>query len=270
VTLGIRSLFQEPTVAALATRLNAGPEPSHGTEVLLTLSAAGDDPPLFCVHPVTGLSWCYAGLARDLGRDRPVYGLQARGSSGQESLPASLAEMVNDYLDHIRKVQPEGPYHILGWSLGGNIAHAIACELQEQGEKVRLLALMDSYPMQREIGDQAIETTIDKALISELISREGDSQAQLESDFVADLAQVAAHVVSIVEAAIPRVYAGNVLFFSAMRSAGPAPEAWDSYIHGVIENHDIACEHLDMTRQAPLSEIARIISQALRVNGKDR
>ncbi|RST15021.1 alpha/beta fold hydrolase [Streptomyces sp. WAC05374] len=117
-----------------------------GTGVLLPLRATGGEPPLFCVHAAAGLAWGYAGLTSPLGADRPVYGLQARGLDGTEALPASLREMAADYLDHVRSVQPEGPYHLLGWSFGGVVAHEMAVQLEERGEAVETLAILDAHP----------------------------------------------------------------------------------------------------------------------------
>src|SRR5262249_30176862 len=102
--------------------------------------------PLFCVHPGGGLSWSYSALMRYLPAERPIYGLQARGIMQPQMAPASLEDMAADYLQAIRQVQPAGPYNLLGWSFGGLAAHAIATRLQEQGESVALLALLDSYP----------------------------------------------------------------------------------------------------------------------------
>ena len=65
-------------------------------------------------------------------------------------LPQTLDDMAADYLASIRQIQPTGPYNLLGWSFGGLVAHAIATHLQDQGESVALLALLDSYPSQRE------------------------------------------------------------------------------------------------------------------------
>ncbi len=47
----------------------------------------------------------------------------------------SLEEMAADYLKHVREVQPHGPYRLLGWSLGGNVVHAMAAQLQNEGKK---------------------------------------------------------------------------------------------------------------------------------------
>jgi thioesterase domain-containing protein len=52
-----------------------------------------------------------------------------------------------DYTDQIRKVQPRGPYRLLGWSAGGRIAHAVATDLQQRGEQIALLAVLDAYPV---------------------------------------------------------------------------------------------------------------------------
>nr|AGS49833.1 long-chain-fatty-acid--CoA ligase [uncultured bacterium esnapd16.2] len=95
-------------------------------EVLLPLRAGGDRPPLFCVHASGGLSWNYGPLLRTLPVNQPVYGVQARGLARTETLPQSVEEMAADYVAQIRTVQPAGPYHLLGWSLGGRIAQAMA------------------------------------------------------------------------------------------------------------------------------------------------
>ena len=78
VELNIGTLFAAPTVAGLAERLEMGNGQS-ALDVLLPLRASGDRLPLFCVHPAGGLSWCYAGLMKSLGKDYPIYGVQARG-----------------------------------------------------------------------------------------------------------------------------------------------------------------------------------------------
>nr|WP_237088672.1 amino acid adenylation domain-containing protein [Paenibacillus larvae] len=145
VELSIGNLFEAPTVAGLAERLEMGSSQS-ALNVLLPLRTGGEGLPLFCVHPAGGLSWCYAGLMKSLGTDYPIYGLQARGIARREKFPETLDEMAADYIRHIRTVQPHGPYYLLGWSLGGNAAHAMATQLQHQGEEIALLVMLDAYP----------------------------------------------------------------------------------------------------------------------------
>lgn len=134
---------------AVTPAVSPGEEQQHeasGIGVLLPLREEGGRPPLFCVHPAAGIAWSYAGLTTPLGADQPVYGLQARGLDGTEVLPASVEEMAADYLRQVRRVQPEGPYHLLGWSFGGLVAHEMAVQLQESGERVGLVSMLDAFP----------------------------------------------------------------------------------------------------------------------------
>ena len=107
-------------------------------DLVMPMRVGGDGPALFCAHPVVGLSWCYLALLPHVDARYPLYGLQARGLRRPEPLPASMAEMARDYTDQIRMTQPSGPYHLLGWSLGGNIAFAIAEELERRGRADRV------------------------------------------------------------------------------------------------------------------------------------
>jgi thioesterase domain-containing protein len=113
-------------------------------DLVMPMRVDGERPPLFFAHPLIGLSWCYLALLPHAGTGYPIYGLQARGLRRPEPLPTSMTEMARDYADQIRRVQPTGPYHLSGWSLGGNVAFAIAEELERRGEEVGLLAILDT------------------------------------------------------------------------------------------------------------------------------
>ncbi|MGH9962545.1 MAG: thioesterase domain-containing protein, partial [Pyrinomonadaceae bacterium] len=71
--------------------------------------------------------------------DQPIYGLQASGIAAEAPFPASIEEIADDYVTVMRGVRPTGPYHLLGWSFGGIIAHTVACRLQQEHEDVVLL-----------------------------------------------------------------------------------------------------------------------------------
>ncbi|HSF38680.1 MAG TPA: amino acid adenylation domain-containing protein [Thermoanaerobaculia bacterium] len=107
--------------------------------VLVPLQAGSPDvPPLFCVHPVGGEVVAYRELARRLP-GQTVYGLQSPGKPIED-----LREMAALYVEAVRQAQPEGPYHLAGWSLGGVVAFEMARQLVERGERVDLLALIDT------------------------------------------------------------------------------------------------------------------------------
>ncbi|WP_431839258.1 amino acid adenylation domain-containing protein [Gordonia hongkongensis] len=136
-------LFSDPTVRGLARRLVEDNAVSN--DVVISLRGEGSRPPLFCVHPAGGLAWFYGGLAPHLS-DRPIYGLQDPHVVTGEPSVTDARVLARRYVEEIRRVQPYGPYHLLGWSVGGVIAHAMAVHLGELGEQVAYLGIMDSRP----------------------------------------------------------------------------------------------------------------------------
>ncbi|MFD0385636.1 thioesterase domain-containing protein [Streptomyces stramineus] len=104
----------------------------------------GPAAPVFCAPPLSGISWLYAGLLRHIDRDHPVYGIQAEGPGGVSDLPGSVPAMAERYVDLMRSVHPRGPYHLVGWSFGGLVAHAMAVRLHELGEPAGTLCLVDT------------------------------------------------------------------------------------------------------------------------------
>jgi thioesterase domain-containing protein len=77
--------------------------------------------------------------------DHPFYGLQSRGLHGKYACHTGIEEMAAHYLDEIRTIQPTGPYHLGGFSLGGIVAYEMARQLLMGGETVSLLVLFDTY-----------------------------------------------------------------------------------------------------------------------------
>lgn len=146
--LPLAALFQKATIAHLASLLR-DPDTVSPASALIPLAhttqgAKTTEPPLFCIHPAGGTVFCYKPLAGHFDGRRAVYGLQARGVDGREPPHQSLEEMAQYYADAIKHVEPEGPYHLVGWSLGGNIAFEVARRLSEDGDKIGMLALLDS------------------------------------------------------------------------------------------------------------------------------
>ncbi|MEV0619367.1 non-ribosomal peptide synthase/polyketide synthase [Nonomuraea sp. NPDC050404] len=263
IEVSLQELFHAPTVAGiceLADARQAGSVRPSG--ILLPLRTRGSKPPLFCVHPATGLAWCYTGLLQHLGADRPVYGVQTRGLGTDTVRHSSLAELVDDYLAHIRQVQPTGPYHLLGWSLGGGISHAIACRLQEQGEEVALLAMMDAYPPE----DTWREGMPDGNWVAMLMEREGAGQLNLDPALIEELYAASMRNLELMFGQTPGRFRGDLVFFTALQGRDPDEQScgdWADFVEGQIIDHPIDCEHLDMTRPAPLSEIAEVLVRAL-------
>lgn len=287
VELSIGNLFEAPTVAGLAERLEMGSSQS-ALDVLLPLRTSGDKPPLFCVHPAGGLSWCYAGLMTNIGTDYPIYGLQARGIGQREELPKTLDDMAADYIKQIRTVQPKGPYHLLGWSLGGNVVQAMATQLQNQGEEVSLLVMLDAYPNHflpiKEVPDdeEALiallalggydpdslgDKPLDFEAAIEILRRDGSALASLDETVILNLKNTYVNSVGILGSYKPKTYRGNVLFFRSTiipEWFDPIePDSWKPYINGQIEQIDIDCRHKDLCQPEPLAQIGKVLAVKL-------
>ncbi|OMF80932.1 amino acid adenylation domain-containing protein [Paenibacillus glucanolyticus] len=285
--LSIAALFEAPTVAGLVDKLEMGGGNS-ALQVVLPLRTHGNQIPLFCVHPAGGLSWCYAGLMKHLGMNYPIYGLQARGIAQAEELPQSLEEMTADYIRHIRSIQPTGPYRLLGWSLGGNVAQSIAVQLQEAGEDIELLAILDAYPshylpikddpdedealtallalggFDRESIEEGLgDTPLTIATALELLRNESSALASLEEETMMNLKTTYENSVQLLKAYVPKRFEGDMLFFHSTIIPDwfdPIdPEMWNPYVGGVIERHDIECRHKDLCQPGPLDYIGKCI-----------
>jgi len=273
VSLNIRVLLEHPTVAKLAEALRVSSGSEHDPlDALLPLRRTGTHRPLFCLPPVVGIGWGYSGLLRHLPAEQPVYALQPRGLARNEELPSSIDAMARDYLEQIRAVQPKGPYSLLGWSLGGTIAHRVASQLQEEGEEVALLALLDSIPkpLGLEHGGEWGEQH-ERGLLDTIAEMGGRSISGLHEGQLAALNRVTAntlkHVIPSIEISTLRPYRGNVLLFVAgHQHTDPSILAttWAPHVGGRIDTHIVDCGHHEMTHPEPIAHIGRTLTIQLR------
>ncbi|GHA72427.1 non-ribosomal peptide synthetase [Streptomyces termitum] len=254
-------------------------------ETLLPIRPDGGREPLFFLHGGVGLSWPYLGLAEHLAKEFPVYGFQASGIISEAPLPASIPDMAEEYVRRILEIQPSGPYHLLGWSFGGLLAHAAATRLEGLGHRVALLVNLDSYPVPEPDGipdDRALlakileycgydaaafaggEPTLSEVL--ELFRRDANPLAGLDEPQLARLLRIVRnHAVLSAEFA-PDRFGGDVLFLSATEGTtpdSPTVAVWEPHIGGRITHHRIASDHDGMMRPAPQREIGRIIAAHL-------
>lgn len=148
--LPLSTLLEAPTIEQLADILNSeGFSAPQEWVVPLQKGSDSDRPPLFCIYGIL----LYNSLALHLDRKQPVYGVYLQEEvdlllDGEVkknlSILTNVEQIASLYLEQIRKIQPVGPYFLLGESFGGLVVFEIAQQLQEQGEKVELLALLDT------------------------------------------------------------------------------------------------------------------------------
>ncbi len=284
--LGIRALFETPTVAGLAGRVHSD-FGRNALEVLVPLHARGSRPPLFCIHPGGGVSWPYSGLIRAFDGEQPIYGLQARGLARPAELPDSLGAMAEDYLDQIRGVQPSGPYHLLGWSFGGLVAYEMAVRLRGRGEQVAFLALLDSFLLQpheklADGGDNIFsllleflglevpersDTPLDAVTVREILEREGVARGNVELPSLEALPEVAANNTRLARGYVPGHFDGGLLLLTASfdRPPGaPTADIWRAYVTGRVDEYSVSCTHDEMFRPGPVAEVGRVVAERMK------
>ncbi|HEY2157300.1 MAG TPA: amino acid adenylation domain-containing protein [Isosphaeraceae bacterium] len=140
--LPLASLFRGATIEDLAALLKGKADAAWSPLVLL--NRGGPGLPFFCVHPVDGTLYRFHEMARRID-DRPFYGIQAIGLDDDRPTPATVEATAAAYIEAVREVQPEGPYHFAGWSLGGLVAFEMARQLVDAGYEVATVVILDTY-----------------------------------------------------------------------------------------------------------------------------
>ncbi len=256
-------------------------------DLVMPMRVGGDGPLLFCAHPMVGLSWCYLALLPHVDARYPLYGLQARGLRRPEPVPASMREMARDYADQIRMTQPSGPYHLLGWSLGGNVAFAIAEELERRDEQIGLLVMLDGRLtdlheiqsdepwmiynlMLAQFGYVPALTAAEpdpEARMLELVrQRPGLGLDEWPDQRLRALQRVILNNVAVARSHQPGRVHCPMLFFSASRNPPTLAEKLDDlrqFVDGPVEAVELDCDHRYMLLPEPIARLGPALSERL-------
>jgi non-ribosomal peptide synthetase component F/thioesterase domain-containing protein len=138
----LATLFLAPTLAEFARVLMQADLRDFDFRQVVKIQPHGSRRPLIVINN-TGI---YYGLAKNLGPEQPVYSLQLFDPSVRDSaLPDSLEEIAKGYVELIRRVQPHGPYDLMGWCVAGALAFEIARQMADQDQEVARLFLIDAW-----------------------------------------------------------------------------------------------------------------------------
>jgi len=256
-------------------------------------------PPLFLVHPHGGTVFCYQALASAMGDQVPVFGIQCYGLEEGEQPLSSIGEMAAAYIKDIRRVQPNGPYQIAGWSLGGPIAFEAARQLEAAGLKVSFLGIFDSaipassgknleqmLPESMSASDFGSEMSM--ASFARWFFRaderqfEGLSDAQIV-DALKEMAQRAGMLPPDVSPAMLKRFVAvaissgialyryqpegpvqtDVVLFRAEQSLVDDPQWWAPWTRGSVETVAVAGTHYDMVFPPAVQTLATALREKL-------
>ena len=145
----LHDLYATRTVEALADWIRSGETISPDPQFVVELQPGGPRAPLFFLHAVLGELYHYFELARALGTGRALYGVQNDGffHGGADPGVLTMEQMADRYAEEVRRVHPEGPYHLCGFSGAGRFALAVADSLHAAGDRVGTVALLDTAPL---------------------------------------------------------------------------------------------------------------------------
>ena len=292
----IHLLFRAPTVAGLAAVIDreaavpvaddspggrsAASSLDESLGPVLPLRPEGEGEPLFAVHPASGLAWGFSSLLPHLRTQRPLIGLQMPGltvSDGSHAPEDTLDELLDRYLEAMRSIQPHGPYHLIGYSLGGRIAHHLAARLQAAGEEVALLTVLDAYPrgsgsLQGAADDDSRwralleaqdvlvpDGILDAAAVVAALRTAGSALGQLPVPTAERMASRFTHLGTLLDAAATPVVDGDLTVLEATREVPadrPDPAAWDPHVTGKVTVLPIEARHSDLLDEPAARAVA--------------
>jgi len=298
--LPLATLFQAPTIEQLATVMRKEGWSAPWSS-LVVIQGGGARPPFFCVPGVGGNVVGFHMLARHLGADQPVYGLQARGLDGVETPDTSVEEMAARYVEQMKAVVPRGPYFLGGASFGGKVAYEMARRLESDGERVGLLALFDTFapgsgsgaplPVLLRHASARFFARVDYHMENLLLQKQRGQYIRKKARTVrrrirSRLWQLAYRLFDERSRAMPRAmrsvreagylanrryvagpYGGTVMLFrAAVRSVADATGrdmGWGRLVQGGVEVHHVAGDHENMLVEPHVRVLARELRVAI-------
>jgi thioesterase domain-containing protein/acyl carrier protein len=141
------TIYCAPTIASLAAVLEEPTAPRFPP--LLQLKEGAGAAPIFLAHGLGGTAMDFFQLVKYIQTQSPIYGMQAKGTDGVDEPFDRIEDLAQFHLDAIKQVQPRGPYFLIGYSLGGLVTLEMAQRLTKNGEKIALLAMLETYPHPR-------------------------------------------------------------------------------------------------------------------------
>lgn len=252
--------------ALLDLKMNDEQAQRLGYEAVLPLRES-HGPTLFCFHPASGFAWQFSVLARHLSPRWSITGIQSPRPEGPMQQCADLDGVIDHHLNTLRKQQPQGPYYLFGYSLGGTLAQGIAARLRAQGEEVAFLGLLDTWPPETQNWAEKEANGLDPAVLAE-IERERQAfiaaqQGQGSSELFGAIEGNYADAVRLLTTAHSARFDGKATLFVAERTRTMDPQvAWAPWV-AELEVHSQDCAHVDIISPQAFEKIGPVLREML-------
>ncbi|MEH2080290.1 MAG: amino acid adenylation domain-containing protein [Nostoc sp.] len=241
IDLKPRQIFQYPTIAELASLDNQLSDYTFTS--LVKIKPEGNKIPLFCIHSSSGSADSFALLSQHLDVEQPLYGLQSRGMDDSTNLLTRIEDMAEHYIKAIRSIQPFGPYHLCGWSMGGIVAYEMAQQLNKSGETVGILALLDIS------ANQCYQQLIALSQKAEELGLLSEQLSTFQADILSNVSQI--NLQAMLNYTLQK-YPSKITIFKAAeqpKNISLDPDfGWSVYAQGGIEVHEIPGDHFSILK----------------------
>ncbi|MGN7205929.1 amino acid adenylation domain-containing protein [Pedobacter sp. SAFR-022] len=142
--LPLATLFDNSTLGKMALQLEED-KPKMAWSALVPIRTSGSKKPLFLVHGGGMNILVFKSLSSYFDKDQPIYGIQALGLNYEMDVPDSIEKIVEKYLEEMLTVQADGPFMLVGYSLGGILVYEMARQLSAMGKEVSMVGVIDTY-----------------------------------------------------------------------------------------------------------------------------
>jgi aspartate racemase len=270
--LTITALIQAPTVESMVELLR---EESSSWSPVVPLQTQGSKPAFFFVHGLGGTVMRFHELARHMVPDQPFYCFQAQGMDGKLPCLDRLEDMASLYLEHLRAIQPRGPYFLGGYSFGGLVALEMARRLMAEQEEVKLLALVDTYfpgtKQRRSLLGKFFRLSTEQKLayLKKRATRyQRGIKRRIDAFSLPPAIKAVREACAVAEQRYePQVYPGRVVLFraseKALRGLEDAQGGWRKYTAGDMEVREIDGDHGNILNEPQVKQLAAEIRMRL-------
>jgi thioesterase domain-containing protein len=139
-------VFANPTIRMQARQLHSAPK-SDTSDILINIRPGNEEPPLYIIHDGHGGVEYGFRLAAFMKAGRHVYGIQVSDLSQVENRLRKVEVIAEYYVQRLLKHQPEGPFHLGGFSGGAAVTFEMARQLKALGKEVGMVAIFDAFPV---------------------------------------------------------------------------------------------------------------------------